>query len=213
MSKLISLKSWLFAFVVCLSLATASVANADIVIVFSDGSDFGTDFEVTENTTNTFFVAVMETDDNDELSTDGLVGFGLKANYSATSGVGGEVVAASVDDGFDKTNDNSFSTTELNLAGADFEPNDGIPTGSTIALGQFDFMVTGLGVTEFVFDDYSPFADFVTGEAVELDPIIFAAGRTFQLTITAVPAVVPEPGALAALSCVGLAILSRRRKR
>jgi hypothetical protein len=151
----------------------------------------------------------METGDNNELSNDGLVGFGLTADYAALSGTQGEVTANMVDPAFDTPTDESFTTSELNLAGIDIDfASDGFPVGSTIALGQFDFNVTAPGVTEFVFDDYSALSDFATPSAVDLDPIIFAGGRTFSMTISAVP----EPGSIVFLGVVGLGVLAGRRR-
>ena len=215
------MKNLLLMFFAGFVFCDSGIAQADIVIVFSDGSTTGTNFNVAVNSTNTFFVSVMETDPNDELSNEGvyggLVGFGLTADYSALSGTVGEVTANMVDGQFDTPMDESFSATNLNLAGIDIDfASDGRPFGTTIVLGQFDVSVTAAGVTEFVFDDYSALSDFVTfksdsppdNDPVDLDPIIFADGRTFAMTISAVP----EPGSLTILSLIGLGVLTRRRR-
>ncbi len=205
------MKQFLLSLLACVACGWASVpAQADLLIVFSDGSTTATNFNVAVNSTNTFTISIMETGSNNELSSDGLVGFGLTANYSALSGTKGEVTANAVDSAFDFPTDEDFTSTQLDLAGIDLDSaNDGPPVGTTIALGQFDFNVTAAGVTQFVFDDYSVLSDFATPSGVDLDPIIFANGRTFSMTISAVP----EPGSLVSFGMVSLGVLARRRRR
>lgn len=85
------------------------------------------------------------------------------------------------------------------------------PQGASIGLGQFSVSVSDIGVTEFSFGDYSTFSDFVTANsATDLDPVIFAGGRTFDFSISAVP----EPTTALMFGSAALAMLApRRRKR
>lgn len=203
------MKHLIFAIVTCLVSNISGFAQADIVVLFSDGSTTATNFDVAVNSTNTFFVSVMETDSNDELSSDGLVGFGLRADYAAITGNKAEVVANSVDSAFDTPTDESFTSTVINLAGVDIDfASDGFPMGTSILLGQFDVNVSAAGVTEFVFGDYSDLSDFATPSAVDLDPVIFVDSRTFSMTVSAVP----EPTAFVAMGLMGVCGLIQRRR-
>ena len=196
-----------FALFAAFSVGGSSAALSDIIIEFSDGTTTGTNFHVTAGDTITFFVFVSETGANTELSTDGLVGFGLHADYSASSGTSALVTANSVDPGFDSTFDDSFNATQLNLAGNII--TNPAPQASTIPLGQFNVTTSAAGVTNFVFADYDlGQSDFVTPSSVDLDPTIFSGGRTFGLTLIAA---VPEPGA-SILLLIGIHSLIRRRR-
>ena len=198
-----------FCLLMAMLLMPAASIQADILIQFSDGLSTGTQFNVAENSTTTITVSVVETGLNTELSLDGLVGFGLTGTYGATSGVSGTVIANAVDPAFDTATDEDFTASALDLAGIDIDfAGDGFPMGSSIVLGQFDVLVNGAGVTEFVFDDYSALSDFATPSAVDLDPTIFANARTFGFTI----ATIPEPGSAIAIAGIGLVGLVRRKR-
>ncbi|MFK7765810.1 MAG: PEP-CTERM sorting domain-containing protein [Mariniblastus sp.] len=195
---------------VCLS--SLKLASADLIVEFSDGVTTGTAFNADVGTTVVFSVFVTETGGNTELSTDGLIGFGLTGNYSATSGTAAVVSNVAIDPAFDTATDTDFSSTAFDLAGVDVDfAGDGSPMGSSIRLGSVSVDVTGIGVTQFVLEDYSPLSDFVTPSVVDLDPTIFAGGRNFSFTVNAVG--VPEPASAAVLGCVGIGMLLRRRKQ
>ncbi|MDE0938118.1 MAG: PEP-CTERM sorting domain-containing protein, partial [Mariniblastus sp.] len=153
-------------------------------------------------------IFVTETGANTELSTDGLLGFGLDASYGATSGVSAVVTANSVDSSFPFVNDDAFDNANLKLAGVTFGTP---PQGTSIGLGQFSVSVSDIGVTGFSFGDYSTFSDFVTANSgTDLDPIIFAGGRTFDFSISAVPE--PTTALMFGSAALGM-LVPRRRKR
>lgn len=186
----------------------SSQTQADLIIEFSDGNAIGNVFTAAVGSVVTIDVFVTETGGNTELSTDGLVGFGLDASYSATSGITAVVTANSVDSAFPFVTDEAFDNSNLKLAGSTFGTP---PQGTSIALGQFSVSVSDIGVTEFSFDDYSTLSDFVTANsATDLDPVIFAGGRTFDFSISAVP----EPTTALMFGSAALGMLApRRRKR
>ena len=185
----------------------SSQTQADLIIEFSDGNAIGNVFTTAVGSVVTIDVFVTETGGNTELSTDGLVGFGLDASYSATSGITAVVTANSVDSAFPFVTDEAFDNSNLKLAAFTTTP----PQGTSIALGQFSVSVSDIGVTEFSFDDYSTLSDFVTANsATDLDPVIFAGGRTFDFSISAVP----EPTTALMFGSAALGMLApRRRKR
>jgi hypothetical protein len=186
-----------------------SQTQADLIIEFSDGSATGNVFTAAVGSVVTIDVFVTETGGNTELSSDGLVGFGLDASYSATSGIAGVVTANSVDSAFPFVTDEAFDNSNLKLAAFTTTP----PQGTSIALGQFSVSVSDVGVTQFSFGDYNPdptFSDFSTVSGVDLDPILFAGGRTFDFSISAVP----EPTTALMFGSAALGMLApRRRKR
>ena len=189
---------------------SSSQTQADLIIEFSDGSATGNVFTAAVGSVVTIDVFVTETGGNTELSSDGLVGFGLDASYSATSGVSAVVTANSVDSSFPFVNDDAFDNANLKLAGVTFGTP---PQGTSIGLGQFSVSVSDIGVTEFSFGDYNPNPttdDFVTPSGSKLDPILFAGGRTFDFSISAVP----EPTTALMFGSAALGMLApRRRKR
>ncbi len=203
------MKTQLIVALTSLVLFAANV-SADIVVTFSDGSTSGTEFNATTGETVTMFVSVEETLPNSEMTDNFLIGFGLKADYSAVSGTAATITSNSVDAAFDTTTDASFTSSQLNLAGIDIDfASNGFPQGPTILLGKFDLLLSAPGTTQFDFGDYdSVLDDFVTSDAQELDSIIFANGRSFDFSITAVP----EPSAISLLSLFGISALARRRK-
>ncbi len=203
------MKTQLIVALTSLVLFAANV-SADIVVTFSDGSTSGTEFYATTGETVTMFVSVEETLPNSEMTDNFLIGFGLKADYSAVSGTAATITSNSVDAAFDTTTDASFTSSQLNLAGIDIDfASNGFPQGPTILLGKFDLLLSAPGTTQFDFGDYdSVLDDFVTSDAQELDIIIFANGRSFDFSITAVP----EPSAISLLSLFGISALARRRK-
>ncbi|MDB4623710.1 PEP-CTERM sorting domain-containing protein [bacterium] len=189
---------------------SSSQTQADLIIEFSDGSATGNVFTAAVGSVVTIDVFVTETGGNTELSSDGLRGFGLDASYGATSGVSAVVTANSVDSSFPFVNDDAFDNANLKLAGVTFGTP---PQGTSIGLGQFSVSVSDLGVTEFSFGDYNPNPttdDFVTPSGSKLDPILFAGGRTFDFSISAVP----EPTTALMFGSAALGMLApRRRKR
>jgi len=203
------MKIHLFVLLTSLFLLVTNV-SADIVVTFSDGSTSGTEFFANTGETVTMFVTVEETLPNTEMTDNFLIGFGLKADYAAVSGTSATVVNSSVDAAFDTPTDVSFTDSQLNLAGIDFDfASNGLPQGPTILLGKFDLLLSSPGTTQFEFGDYdSALDDFVTSSAQKLDGIIFANSRTFDFTITAVP----EPSAISLLTLFGMAALARRKK-
>jgi hypothetical protein len=198
----------LFFAAAILAMQSFSQVQADLVIEFSDGSSTGNTFTAAVGSVVTIDIFVTETGANTELSTDGLVGFGLDANYGATSGISAVVTANSVDGAFSNPTDEAFSNSNLKLAAFTLGTP---PQGTTIVLGQMNVSVSDIGVTGFSFGDYSTFSDFVTANsATDLDPIIFAGGRTFDFSISAVP----EPTTALMFGSAALAMLApRRRKR
>ncbi|MDG2181349.1 MAG: PEP-CTERM sorting domain-containing protein [Mariniblastus sp.] len=189
---------------------SSSQTQADLIIEFSDGSATGNVFTASVGSVVTIDVFVTETGGNTELSSDGLIGFGLDASYGATSGVSAVVTANSVDSSFPFVNDDAFDNANLKLAGVTFGTP---PQGTSIGLGQFSVSVSDIGVTEFSFGDYNPNPttdDFVTPSGSKLDPILFAGGRTFDFSISAVP----EPTTALMFGSAALGMLApRRRKR
>ncbi len=189
---------------------SSSQTQADLIIEFSDGSATGNVFTAAVGSVVTIDVFVTETGGNTELSSDGLIGFGLDASYGATSGVSAVVTANSVDSSFPFVNDDAFDNANLKLAGVTFGTP---PQGTSIGLGQFSVSVSDIGVTEFSFGDYNPNPttdDFVTPSGSKLDPILFAGGRTFDFSISAVP----EPTTALMFGSAALGMLApRRRKR
>lgn len=204
------MKTQLIAALTSLVLFTANV-SADVVVTFSDGSTSGTAFSATTGETVTIFVSVEESLPNTEMTDNFLIGFGLKADYATVSGTGATITSNSVDAAFDTTTDASFTGSQLNLAGIDIDfASNGFPQGPTILLGKFDLLLSAPGTTQFDFGDYdSALDDFVTSDAQELDSIIFANGRTFDFSITAVP----EPSAISILTLFGISAFARRRKQ
>ncbi|MGB1929487.1 MAG: PEP-CTERM sorting domain-containing protein [Mariniblastus sp.] len=202
------MKYFLFLAAIVFAFQPVSQLQADLVIEFSDGSSTGNSFTASVGSVVTIDIFVTETNANTELSTDGLVGFGLSASYGATSGIAGVVTANSVDSAFVIPTDEAFDNSSLKLAAGTINP----PKGTSIALGQFSVSVSDIGVTEFSFGDYDPStSDFVTANsATDLDPVIFAGGRTFDFSISAVP----EPTTALMFGSATLALLvPRRRKR
>ncbi len=189
---------------------SSSQTQADLIIEFSDGSATGNVFTAAVGSVVTIDVFVTETGGNTELSSDGLIGFGLDASYGATSGVSAVVTANSVDSSFPFVNDDAFDNANLKLAGVTFGTP---PQGTSIGLGQFSVSVSDIGVTEFSFGDYNPNPttdDFVTPSGSKLDPILFAGGRTFDFSISAVPE--PTTALMFGSAAVGM-LAPRRRKR
>lgn len=189
---------------------SSSQTQADLIIEFSDGSATGNVFTASVGSVVTIDVFVTETGGNTELSSDGLIGFGLDASYGATSGVSAVVTANSVDSSFPFVNDDAFDNANLKLAGVTFGTP---PQGTSIGLGQFSVSVSDIGVTEFSFGDYNPNPttdDFVTPSGSKLDPILFAGGRTFDFSISAVPE--PTTALMFGSAAVGM-LAPRRRKR
>ncbi|MDG1511874.1 MAG: hypothetical protein P8R31_09275, partial [Mariniblastus sp.] len=186
---------------------SSSQTQADLIIEFSDGSATGNVFTAAVGSVVTIDVFVTETGGNTELSSDGLIGFGLDASYGATSGVSAVVTANSVDSSFPFVNDDAFDNANLKLAGVTFGTP---PQGTSIGLGQFSVSVSDIGVTEFSFGDYNPNPttdDFVTPSGSKLDPILFAGGRTFDFSISAVP----EPTTALMFGSAALGMLAPRR--
>ncbi len=202
------MKRLIFLAAIVFALQPFSQLKADLVIEFSDGSSTGNSFTASVGSVVTIDIFVTETGANTELSTDGLVGFGLEASYGATSGVSALVTSNAVDSGFPFVTDDTFDNSNLKLAASTFGTP---PQGTSIALGQFSVSVSDIGVTEFSFGDYSTFSDFVTANsATDLDPVIFAGGRTFDFSISAVP----EPTTALMFGSATIALLlPRRRKR
>lgn len=87
---------------------SANQTQADLVIEFSDGNTTGNVFTAAVGSVVTIDVFVTETGGNTELSTDGLVGFGLDASYGATSGIAAVVTANNVDSSFPLVTDQSL---------------------------------------------------------------------------------------------------------
>lgn len=202
------MKYFLFFAAIVFAFQPTSQLQADLVIEFSDGSSTGNSFTASVGSVVTIDVFVTETFPNTELSTDGLVGFGLSASYGATSGIAGVVTANSVDSAFVIPTDEAFDNSNLKLAAGTINP----PKGTSIALGQFSVSVSDIGITEFSFGDYDPStSDFVTANSArDLDPVIFAGGRTFDFSISAVP----EPTTALMFGSATIALLvPRRRKR
>lgn len=200
----------LFFAAVILAVSSFNQVQADLVIEFSDGNTTGNSFTAAVGSVVTIDIFVTETGANTELSTDGLVGFGLDASYGATSGVSAVVTANSVDSSFPFVNDDAFDNANLKLAGVTFGTP---PQGTSIGLGQFSVSVSDIGVTEFSFGDYDPnptIDDFVTPSGSKLDPIIFAGGRTFDFSISAVPE--PTTALMFGSAALGM-LVPRRRKR
>ncbi len=184
-------------------------AFSDIIIEFSDGVTTGTNFDVSAGDAITFFVFVTETNSNTQLSVDGLAGFGLHADYSASSGTSATVTANSTNPVFDFEVDTSFSNSELDMAA--FILTNSAPKATSIQLGQFTVQTSASGVTNFVFGDYSNLTDFVTGKTPtpeDLDPTIFSGDRTFDLTLNAVP----EASSSIFVLLSGLIFTMRRRR-
>ncbi|MGB2500023.1 MAG: PEP-CTERM sorting domain-containing protein [Mariniblastus sp.] len=202
------MKYFLFLAAIVFAFQPVSQLQADLVIEFSDGSSTGNSFTASLGSVVTIDVFVTETGANTELSTDGIIGFGLEASYGATSGVSALVTSNTVDSAFPFVTDDAFDNSNLKLAASTFGTP---PKGTSIALGQFSVAVSDIGVTEFSFGDYSTFSDFVTANsATDLDPVIFAGGRTFDFSISAVP----EPTTALMFGSATLALLvPRRRKR
>ncbi len=188
---------------------SSSQTQADLIIEFSDGNSTGSVFTTGVGSVVNIDVFVTETGSNEELSTDGLVGFGLRATYGATSGASAVVIANTIDSAFTTQFDSAFDNANLKLSALTTSP----PQGTSIALGQFSVLVSDVGVTQFSFGDYNPgptFSDFTTVSGVDLDPTIFAGGRTFDFSISAVP----EPTTALMFGSAALGMLApRRRKR
>lgn len=193
----------------------AQNVSADIVLEYFSGGSFASNFDTVVGSTVTVEVFVSESGANNELSSDGLIAFGTVGNYAPTSGLGGSVTSnAVIDPAFTNVIDDSTSATVVNMAALDTDPGDGFPSGTSIRLGEFDVLISGVGVTRFDFSDYRPaagFSDFATPSGVDLDPIIFADGRSHSFTITATA--VPEPTLFALVKLMGLTLLFRRRRK
>ena len=187
-----------------------SLAKADILIEFSDGTNIGNSFEIGLGI-STFEVWVTETSPNTDLSVDGLIGFGLHADYVTTTGTDMVITSATVNPDFDLIFNEDFTANTLEISGSTLL-NPEI-TGTSILLAEFDVTVTGDGTAEFVFDDLTPgsFSDFVTSTGTDLDPILFAGGRTFALTLNATS--IPEPAmGITLVLGTGCVLLSRRSR-
>jgi len=187
----------------------APSAHADLFVEFSDGTTVGNNFSVSAGSTETISIFLTESAPNTELSTDGLIGYGLRANYGATSGTSALVTGYAHNGDFNFDVANNISATDLEVAASAIL----VPavTGTSVLLGQMDVQVSAIGTTVFTFDDRTAgaFSNFATESGADLDPIIFAGGRTFDLTIVGVP----EPSSCAILFGLTLFGAMNRRRR
>ena len=114
------MKYFLFLAAIVFAFQPVSQLQADLVIEFSDGSSTGNSFTASVGSVVTIDVFVTETGANTELSTDGIIGFGLEASYGATSGVSALVTANTVDSAFPFVTDDAFDNSSLKLAASTF---------------------------------------------------------------------------------------------
>ena len=190
---------------------SAASTQADIVIEFSDGSTTGTTFDIDVGSTKIISIFLTESDTNTELSADGLIGYGLRADYGATSDASSLITDYNHNPDFNFDFARTFDASSLDVAASAI----GVPavTGTSVLLGEMSVQVSATGTTAFSFNDRTDvLSDFATESGVDLDPIIFTGGRAFGLTIVGVTAV-PEPSSCAILLGITLGGLLHRRRR
>lgn len=194
-----------------------SPAVADVVINFStdNGTSFTNDFDVEVGGSLSVGIYVQQTGGDTVLTDEGLVSWGFDLTSSPDSF--GSIASATVNPVFDFSNHDVTTTT-----GFEWEFFESVGTGikgNEILLGTMQFDSTGVGMTTFSITDRIPGggganANWVTPSLNFLDEQIFGtdAADTIQFTITSSTAV-PEPSSLATLSCLGVLVFSRRKRK
>ena len=184
----------LFA-VVCFNTTSA---NAQIDIDFQAGDSRGAAFDLLIGSTQTISIFASDVGGS-LLANNGLGGYGLLANYGATSGTSAVASNYVHNPSFDFQARTTTTENQIDVQADAFFTAP--PTGSSILLGSFDVNVSSAGTTEFVFADPDEgLANFSDGQGADLDAIVFANGRTFDLTINGVsPESIPEPSSAAIL--------------
>ena len=191
----------------------SSSANAQLDISFSDGSSNGAAFDLPIGTSQTISIFAIESGANRELSSSGLVSFGIVGNSQVISGSSAEITGVTPNPSFNfPSGTNTSDSTSLNVGGITL----GTPAvaGTSVLLADFDLQIPDVGTTVFTFGDRTEgLNDFVTQDSQELDDIIFSGGRTFSLTINGVdPSTVPEPSSAAILLALAVCGVAKRRR-
>lgn len=210
---MIDIKPLIYSGVIGLTVCLiGSNANADLVVAFSDngGDSFIDEALVTPGESIRIDVFAREVGDTTTLSEQGLAAMGLRGTFDSSFGQVESVQVA---------NFLLLPETTIDASGGSFNLAGGDPTfsgikGTQIGLGSFSFVANRIGSSAISFADLSPGqgeSDFTAGESPfdDLDPIFFSGGRTFSLTVTAVP----EPGSVLAFSLFAVGGLVYRRRR
>ncbi len=186
-----------------------AVGQVDIVFSADGGNSFGDDFNVDVGTTQTISVVAIETESDTALSTEGLNGFGISLNGSATSGAASEITSFTANPAFSPSfgSEDEVTTSSLDQRRLIFSN----VAGTSVRLGDVDISAIAPGTTEFTLSDFSSLNDFGTLGGNALDSIIFQDGRTFSFTINAGTAI-PEPSAGLLIGVSMLSSMMRRKR-
>jgi hypothetical protein len=211
--KVLKFNATLYALLIlCL---TCTRLDADVVLGFSAdrGLTFSDSADIRTDSNTTIDIYVLENGSNDELSTLGLIGFGL--DVAATPGTYCELRNFRVNPQFDLENVNTGTSTGFQWEYFQVS-NEGVK-GTSVLLGSFDVFASGSGTTEIVFSDLVPGNGFTESSwflpnAGSLDQEIFGpdAVDTYSFTVNSIA--VPEPGS-STLFAIGSAIVLLRRNR
>ncbi len=197
------------------ALCSSRSAFADLIIDFSvdGGATFISSFETNVGATSTFEVFIREVGVENRLSTIGLVETGTRATFNTGRG---QVLSISIpqDRLAPRSNFSNASGSGFVLMESAFDQPG---RGSSVKLGEFVFLASQQGATEFRFGDanrlltFSNFTLATVPAGFDLDPELFGGdrGRTYNLTITAVP----EPSLVSLLPCALYLWTFRRRVR
>ena len=191
-------------------------ARAQLIITFSNdqGGSFSNNFAVATGDGITIDIFLQEIGTPTELSTDGIVGFGIELIRTPQStGTISNVVENSF---FDLENVNTLTSDGFILEAFEVA-NTGL-AGTTVPLASFDFQANVDATTEFSIVDNIPgdkvFGSFVTPTLVGLDSQIFSNGDDGAFNFTITSEAIPEPsGALLLALIASWGTICRRRRK
>ena len=191
-------------------------ARAQLIIAFSDdqGGSFSNNFAVATGDGITIDIFLQEIGTPTELSTDGIVGFGIELIRTPLST--GEISNVVENPFFDLENDNTLTSGGFTLEAFEVA-NTGL-AGTSVPLASFDFQANVDATAEFSIVDNIPgdnvFDSFVTPTLVGLDSQIFSNGDSGAFNFTITSETIPEPSGALLLALIATwgTICRRRRK-
>jgi hypothetical protein len=156
-------------------------------------------------------VYIAETGLETRLSSDGLLGYGLRSEFNTSLLT---AVDAESDNAFplvgSPESDNSIAG-QIDIFGASFAP----PTGNVIRLARFNFIANTAGTTTIAFGDLDPsFSDFTLNDSpnfTDIDSDLFGSNFTNQTNFVVNIQAIPEPNSV--LLCTVIASVAPLMRR